>query len=223
MTAVAYIRVSTARQVEQGSSLEAQQARVRQFCSFKGFDLVEVVSDEGMSGKSTDRPGYQRVLDMVRSRSVDAVVVYSLSRFARNTVATLDAVELMNRRGVTFCSLTEQIDTSTPVGRFFVTTLAALAQLEREQIGERTRTVLQHKRSVGERVGQIPFGQRLVDGKLVTDEVEQQVIALVKDLRAGGMTYDAIAGELTRRGVVNKGGSVRWYKSQVHTLAHKAA
>ncbi len=218
MKAILYTRVSTQQQVDQGHSLAAQESRLRQYASFKGFADVELISDEGLSGCRADRPGFQRVLEAVRSRSVDAVVVYSLSRFARNTVATLDAIELMNRKGVAFHSLTEQIDTGSAVGRFFVTTLAALAQLEREQVGERTRAVLQHKKSNGQRVGQIPFGKRVLGDHLVPDETEQRVILTVKKLHATGLSYSGIAKELERQGMKNKGGEARWYKSQIHRL-----
>ena len=148
MKAILNIRVSTSKQVEQGASLNTQEAKLRQYAGFHDFDQVEVIADEGLSGKTTARPGFQRLMDTMRAKGVDAVIVYSLSRFARNTIATLEAIEVMNRRGVAFHSLTENIDTTSPVGRFFLTTLAGLAQLEREQIGERTRAVLQHMKSM---------------------------------------------------------------------------
>lgn len=223
MKAILYTRVSTTKQAQEGDSLDAQESRLRQYATFRGFDTVDVISDEGLSGKTTARPGFQRVMDAVNARTVDAVIVYSLSRFARNTVATLEAIDTMNRKGVAFHSLTEQLDTTTPVGRFFVTTLAGLAQLEREQIGERTRTVLQFKRANGERVGQIPFGFRLDGGRLVEDEHEQHAIALVGELRNAGMTYAGIAERLEAQQISNKAGRVKWTKQQVHRILHRVA
>lgn len=223
MKAVLYIRVSTARQVEQGASLETQEARLRQYAHFHGIEEVEVVADEGLSGKTTARAGFQRVMDGVKLKTVDAVIVYSLSRFARNTVATLEAIEVMNAKGVGFHSLSENIDTTSPIGRFFLTTLAALAQLEREQIAERTRAVLQHKKSLGERVGQIPFGGREENGMIVADETEQAAITLIGVLRAKGLSCRAIAEELQKLNICNKRGKVSWSKQQVHRIVIRAA
>lgn len=223
MNAILYTRVSTTKQAQEGDSLDAQESRLRQYATFRGFDTVDVISDEGLSGKTTARPGFQRIMDAVNARTVDAVIVYSLSRFARNTVATLEAIDTMNRKGVAFHSLTEQLDTTTPVGRFFVTTLAGLAQLEREQIGERTRTVLQFKRANGERVGQIPFGFRLDGDRLVEDENEQHAIALVGELRNAGMTYAGIAERLEAQHISNKAGRVKWTKQQIHRILHRVA
>lgn len=214
--AILYTRVSTSKQVEQGTSLENQEARLRQYADFHGFADAELITDEGLSGKTTDRPGFQLVMDAVKKKAVDAVIVYSLSRFARNTVATLEAVSLMNRNGITFHSLTEQVDTDSAVGRFFLAVLAALAQMEREQIGERTRSVLQHKKRNGERTGQVPFGkQETADGKLVDHEMEQITIHRVHDMRASGMKYAAIAETLQRQGITNKAGRVKWSKTQI--------
>ena len=196
MKAILYIRVSTSKQVEQGASLDTQEAKLRQYAGFHDFDQVEVIADEGLSGKTTARPGFQKLMESVRCKEVDAVIVYSLSRFARNTIATLEAIEVMNKRGVAFHSLTESIDTTSPIGRFFLTTRAGLAQLEREQIGERTRAVLQHMKSIGERVGQIPFGSKDDNGAIIPDENEQAAIALIGKLRSEGLSCRAIATRL---------------------------
>lgn len=223
MNAILYTRVSTLHQVTDGQSLEAQERTLRQYAAFKGCDDVQLVTDAGLSGKTTDRPGYQQVMDAIRTGTIDAVIVYSLSRFARNTIATLEAIEQMNRKGVAFHSVTEQIDTTTPIGRFFVTTIAGLATLEREQIGERTRTVLQFKKANGERVGQIPFGYCVDDGHIVPDSTEQTAIRLVHHLHTAGYSYTQIARQLERRNITNKAGKVRWTKQQVHRIVHTVA
>lgn len=222
MRAILYTRVSTQRQAVDGVSLDVQAARLRAYATAKGIDEVELVTDSGISGGKVGRPGFQRVMRAVERREVDAVCVYSLSRFARNTIATVEAVELMNKRGVSFHSLTEQLDTTSAVGRFFLTTLAALAQLEREQIGERTRSVLQFKREAGECVGQVPFGFRRDGDRLVSDEDEQRVIGVIRKLRGEGYTYQSIADHLTRRQIVNKAGRVSWTRQAVCRIARAA-
>jgi len=225
MKAILYVRVSTMKQVNEGDSIDNQTARLKQYAALHGFSDIEVIADEGLSGKTIEREGLQNVMHAVRTHGTDAVIVYSLSRFARNTIATLEAIEVMNKNGVAFHSLTEQLDTTSPIGRFFLTTIAALAQLEREQIGERTRSVMQFKKAQGERVGQIPFGSMLdtTTGKLVDDVNEQAALALVHELHERGLSYTRIASELESRNMMNKAGRSHWTKQQIHRIIRHAA
>lgn len=218
--AIVYCRVSTNRQVQEGVSLDNQEDRLKSYAQFKGFDNVTIIRDEGISGGRADRPGFVRLMDAVRNRTTDAVLVYSLSRFARNTLMTLNAVEVMRKKGVAFHSLTEQIDTTSAVGIFFLTTLAGLAELERGQIAERTRSAMQFIKKNGKRVGQIPFGQRLDDetGKLVPEVTEQQTLTLMQTYRKQGHSFSEIANALIREGRKNKKGIARWTKQGVYQL-----
>ena len=104
------------------------------------------------------------------------LVVYSLSRLARSTRDAIDIAERLAKSDADLVSITEKIDTTTSMGRFFFTTIAALAQLERDQISERTCIALAHKRSKRQRVsGHIPYGSRLAaDGVNLVDEPEEQ-------------------------------------------------
>ncbi len=223
MKAILYTRVSTTKQVVDGVSLENQERRLHQYAGLHNYNDLDLITDEGFSGKNTNRLGFNQVMQLVKENKCNAVIVYSLSRFARNTVDTLKCIELMNKKEIAFHSLTEQIDTTTPIGRFFLTTLAGLAQLEREQIAERTKSALQHKKSKGERVGQIPFGKKLdVDGiTLIDDEQEMKVIQLVKRLRKQGKSYQKIADELIKRRFKNKFGNVKWNSTQICRILNK--
>ena len=219
MKAILYTRVSTARQAKEGESLENQALRLKQYAEFKGFTDTELITDEGLSGKRTDRPGFIQVMGRVARGEVNAVIVYSLSRFARNTRATLEAVETMRIHDVAFHSLTEMIDTTTSMGRFFVTVMAALAQLEAEQITERVASVIQHKRRKGECVGQVPFGKRVNGKKLEDDKSEQATIRLIEDLCSKQyLSYSAIAKVLEQQRVPNKSGRAKWSKTMVHRI-----
>lgn len=217
---VIYLRVSTAKQVENGLSLENQLSRLQAYALVHGLNDVKVISDEGISGKSTkNRNGFIEMMDMVRNKQCSSIIVYSLSRFARNVKDTIESIELMNKSNVSFHSLSESIDTTTAVGRFFLTTLSALAQLESEQMGERIKSVLDHKKEKGEKVGQVPFGSSEENGKLVPDNDEIETIKLVKKLKDDDkMSYDKIVDELKKLGRKNKNGKVKWVKSQVVRL-----
>lgn len=144
--AIIYLRVSTSKQAETGFSLDNQLSRLQAYALVHNYTNVKVISDEGISGRSTkNRVGFNEMIELVKSKECSAIIVYSLSRFARNVKDTIETIDLLNKYGVSFHSLTESIDTNTAVGRFFLTTLSALAQLESEQMGERIKSVLDRK------------------------------------------------------------------------------
>ncbi len=170
--AIGYVRVSTDEQAREGVSLEAQRAKVVAYCGLHGVALAETYADEGLSGKRADnRPGLQQAIAHA-CESHGVLVVYSLSRLARSTRDAIDIAERLAKSGADLVSITEKIDTTTSMGRFFFTTIAALAQLERDQISERTCMALAHKRSKRQRVsGHIPYGSRLADDPIAEWQV----------------------------------------------------
>ena len=103
------------------------------------------------------------------------------------------------------------------MGKFFFTLTAALAEMERGLIGERTKTALARKKERGEVYGEIPYGFDRVDGALVANKKEQVIIAMVKKLRGEGMSYQGIADHLNGRGIPTKKG-FEWTRAQVNRL-----
>ena len=205
--AVAYVRVSTDKQADAGVSLEAQEAKVRAYAALYDLDLVDVVVDAGASAKTLDRPGLTRVLAMLKRGDVDALVVMKLDRLTRSVVDLGTLVERYFRKAA-LLSVSEQIDTRTAGGRMVLNILASVAQWEREAIGERTSTAMQHKAAKGERVGAVPYGWALAgDGvALVRVEAEQAVIGEARTLRTAGLSLRAVAAELARRGFATRNG-----------------
>jgi site-specific DNA recombinase len=177
MKAIGYVRVSTDRQAEQGVSLEAQEAKIRAIATVQGADLLEVI-DGGESAKNLNRPGLKRLIARVESGKVEAVIIAKLDRLTRSVKDLCSLLELFEKRGVALISVAESLDTASAAGRLAITIMAAVSQWEREAIGERTRDALWHKRTSGERVGNIRFGFRLSpDGKHVEpDPGEQSVL-----------------------------------------------
>lgn len=211
--AVAYIRVSTTEQATEGISLEAQEARVRAYCEMRGLDLVAVVVDAGVSaGKPLQsREGGRQVLDLVAARECEAVVAFKLDRLFRDCVDCLQTTREWDRKGVSLHLLDlggQALDTSSALGRFFLTVMAGAAELERAQIGERTSAAMSHKRQNGGYVGGMcPYGfRRSEGGELVEDPAEQEVISAARAARADGLSLRAVSRELARQGFTARTG-----------------
>jgi site-specific DNA recombinase len=224
--AIGYVRVSTQEQAEQGISLDAQEARIRAYATMRGLELVDVVVDAGVSaGKYTleQRDGGRRVLAAVRSRTVRHVIALKLDRLFRNTIDCLTTVQAWDKAGVS-CHLIDMggasIDTASAMGRMFLTMAAGFAEMERTLTAERTTAALGRKREKGECVGQVGYGWQLdIDGiHLFEQPAEQAVIAMVRELRASGLSYRAIAGELNTRGLLNRAGGAFLHTQVVRML-----
>ena len=203
-----YLRVSTAGQVAEGVSLEAQEARARRWAEANGYEVAGLHRDAGISGKKAEnRPGLQAALAEV-CRTKGALVVYSLSRLARSTKDAISIAERLEKAGADLVSLSEKIDTTSAAGKMIFRMLAVLAEFERDLISERTRGAMAHMASQGRRVGEIPYGHRLADDllHLIEDPAEMEVLRLIRNLRVHGRTWAQVAEEMNRRGFQTKKG-----------------
>ncbi len=145
-----YLRVSTGKQ---SNGLEAQQRSLTTFLASRGVADFQIYSDVNQSGSKDSRPELDLLMSAVRAGRHSTVVVYSFSRFARSTTYLLESLELFREMDVQFISLTEQIDTATPMGRAMFTIISALGQLERELISERVKNGLMNARAKGKILG----------------------------------------------------------------------
>jgi DNA invertase Pin-like site-specific DNA recombinase len=160
-TAIGYIRVSTDGQAREGVSLDAQRERIEAYAKAKGLELVDVLMDEGLSGRTIDRPALQLLLKRCRTGAIGHVIVWKLDRLTRRTRHLLKLVEdVFLTRQIELHSVSESLDTSSPHGRFVLTLFGGLAQMERELISERTRGALAYKRKQGQPTSHAPLGFR---------------------------------------------------------------
>ena len=210
---VAYVRVSTEEQANEGVSLDAQEARIRAYCAMRGLNLVEVIIDAGVSaGKPlSTRDGGKRVLDLVRARKVNAVVALKLDRLFRNCADCLTVIAGWDKAGVALHLVDiggSAVDTSSAMGRFFLTVMAGAAELERNQVRERTSMAMKHMASRGEYTGgKVRFGFKLDDnGKLEAIAGELAAVELAGRLRGEGKSLRAVAAELAQAGHVSRAG-----------------
>ena len=156
-----YLRVSTDAQYEEGYSLEAQEQKLRQWCEVKDYHNCEIYQDGGWSGRNLERPQMKRMISDIMNRTVKRVVVYKLDRLSRSqkdTIFLLEEIFIPN--GVEFYSINENFDTATPYGKAMIGILSVFAQLERENIRERTRMGMYERVKAGYWMGGggTPFG-----------------------------------------------------------------
>jgi len=209
MPAIGYCRVSTEDQAKEGVSLDNQKFKIEAYCQLKDLDLSEIVEDAGISAKNLKRPGVQKVLKLARKKQIDAIVVYKLDRIFRSTTDALETTKLFEKWGVSFHSIEETLDTQSAMGRFFFTLTAALAEMERRLIGERTKAALSHKRSRNEKTGgDVPYGYNLTPaGILIKNDEKQKVIRLIRNLNRDGYSLRRICRELEQAGHLTKRGN----------------
>ena len=180
-----YTRVSTDQGLDQDfNSLDAQYEASSAYIrsqAHAGWTLIRSRYDDGgYSGGSTDRPNLQRLLDDVRARKIDVIVVYKVDRLTRSLADFAKLVELFDAYDVSFVSVTQQFNTTTSMGRLTLNVLLSFAQFEREVTSERIRDKIAVSKRRGLWVGgPLPLGYELKDGKLVVIEEEAERVRLI--------------------------------------------
>ena len=222
--AIGYLRVSTARQVEEGLSLAAQRQKIEAWCLTMDYTLLEVYVDEGISGATiSKRPALQQALEAV-CQCHGALVVYSLSRLSRSTKETMIIGEQLDKSSADLVSLTERIDTTSPAGRMVFRLLAVMAEFERDQLRERVKAIVDYKRPRGESLGECPYGFMVgTDGKtLIENPSEQAVLTTIKAYREQGLSMRAIVTEAERAGLLSRKGKP-FQLTQIANMLKKGA
>ncbi len=219
---VGYCRVSTEEQAREGLSLDVQEDKIIQYAELHNLGRVEMIKDEGLSGKDLNREGIQKILSLIEGGFVKHIIVYKMDRLTRRTFDLLYLVEeIFKKNDVQFHSITEKIDTSTAQGNFFMTIIGAMAQMERDLISERTKAVLNYKIEKGEYVGSPALGYNANTGEskfLEVDKREQDTVKRIFYLkRYKKMSLGKIAKELNESGVKTKRGG-RWYRGTIKLI-----
>ena len=175
--AAIYARVSTANN---GQDPTMQTRELQEYCQRRGWQVAGEYVDVGISGTKEKRPELDRMLTDAHRRRFDAVVVWKFDRFARSVSHLLRALEAFKALGIEFVSLSEQVDTSTPMGKMVFTVLGAVAELERSLIVERVKAGLRNARAKGKRLGR---------PRVVVDD------ARIATLRVQGRSWREICAE----------------------------
>jgi DNA invertase Pin-like site-specific DNA recombinase len=194
--------------------MEMQERRMRDYCSALDLHVVEVVRDEGRSGKDLKRPGIERLRELVDDREVDDVVIFKLDRLTRSVIDFGTLLGELERGGVSLLSVRDSLDTSSASGRLVVNVMLSVSQWERETISERTVDALAQARANGTYLGKPPVGYRVENGQLVPTE-RYAIVERVHRLKSSGMTLAAIAQVFNNERVPTGSGSGRWYAASV--------
>ena len=156
-TVALYARVSTD---DKGQNPEVQLEPLRAYAKLRGLTVVAEYVDF-LSGSKRSRPELDRMMVNAQAKKFDAVLVWKFDRFARSVIHLTTALESFKSWGISFMSITEQVDTSTPMGKLVFTILGAVAEMERDNLIERTKAGLARARAQGKRLGRPGISDKL--------------------------------------------------------------
>lgn len=190
-----YTRVSTSIQIE-GYSLEAQKSRMKAFAIYNDYEIVGEYEDAGKSGKSIEgRIQFNRMMEDIKSGKdgVSFVLVFKLSRFARNAADVLSTLQIMQDYGVNLICVEDGIDSSKDAGKLMISVLSAVAEIERENIRIQTMEGCIQKAREGKwNGGFAPYGYKLEDGKLFINEEEAVAIRTLEKVHGTRNEYKQV-------------------------------
>lgn len=213
----AYARVSSDKDAA-FHSLEAQQAYYEEYIRQNpNWTLVDIYSDNGISGTIINRPEFQRMLEDCRNGKIDLVVTKSITRFARNTIILLETIRELKALDIDVFFEKENMHSISPDGELMLTLLAMYAEEEARSASENQKWRIRKKFENGEPwVGDM-LGYRLVDGKMVIVSEEAEIVKLIYGLYLSGMGTNAISRKLIEMGITSRY-SDYWHTSVIHRI-----
>jgi site-specific DNA recombinase len=199
-----YTRVSTEDQAREGFSLDAQMEKLQAYCSAREWKIAGKYVDNGYSGRDTNRPAYQKMMEDIDKW--DALLVMKMDRIHRNSKNFMTMMEVLSEKGKEFVSMTESLDTSTAMGRFVMDIIQRIAQLESEQIGERVYVGMRQKAKDGKGMlgSPAPYGYDYRDGHFVEIDNEIGTIKKIYGMYLNGKSLGDISSWLEEEGIKTK-------------------
>jgi len=218
---IAYIRVSSKRQVDEGVSMEAQKRRILEYARFKGLNLADddIIIEEGVSGGIPiwERPRGRLLKQKLSTGQYANLISMKIDRMFRMTTDMLNTIDELADAGIAIHIVDmngEALDTSTSMGRFFLTVMGAMAEMERGLISERTQEGMNQLKSTHQKFTQSLYGWNAKeDGSLYPNWNEQDVIDYMHwQIDVNGMSASAVARNLNKLNIKGKRGG-KWYSS----------
>jgi site-specific DNA recombinase len=184
MKAVVYTRVSTTAQAEEGFSLDAQEKRSKAYAASQQWQVVAVFREEGYTGTRADRPALSELRSFISSTDVDRIIVFKMSRLGRSARDVLNLIHEFQELGVEVVFLDEGLDTSKSAHKLIITILAAVAEMEADNIREQVKAGMEEAAAGGRwQGGMPPWGTKASeDGFLVEEPDAASTIRLMADI-----------------------------------------
>lgn len=206
MRVVAYTRVSTREQAEDGHGLDAQRTQIAAQAVARGWTVVEWKEDAGISGASMkNRAGLADAIALVEAGEADAIMATKIDRLSRSAADFAQLICRAKKRDWVLVVLDIGLDLTTPTGKLVAQIMCAVAEFERDMASERTRDGLAAARSKGIELGR-------------PRDVQRDVVARIRVMRDEGETLTAIAETLTAEGVPTARGGSRWWPATVRSV-----
>jgi DNA invertase Pin-like site-specific DNA recombinase len=203
----AYVRVSTAEQADSGLGLEAQRVAIAEDCARRGWTVVAIHEDAGISGKSiADRPGLNAAMEDLKAGRAGTLMASKLDRISRSLKDYAGLMDLAQSHGWNVSTVDLSVDLSTPSGEFVATVMAGAAQLERRLIGQRTKDAMAVRKSQGAHIGR---------SSVLAEATVERILAS----RNEGQGWSAIARTLNEEGVPTGQGGAQWWPATVQAVA----
>ena len=211
-----YPRVSTEDQSRFGHSLDEQECRMKQLCEFKNYEIFKVYREEGVSAKNTNRPKFQEMIEDVKQGKINKIIIFKLDRLTRSIQDLENICKFLDKYNCGLESISEEINTSSANGKFFVRMITILAQLEIERTSERTKVGLVGAIKQGHISGRPPLGYVKKNGskKIFIDEVQADVVRRIFKLYLDGMSVCSICKLFKEENVLNR----RWPTTTVDKI-----
>lgn len=216
MRVAIYIRVSTDEQAREGFSIDAQKTNLIKKAHESGYTIHDFYIDDGYSAKDMKRPALTKVIADVKQRKIDVVLFWRLDRFTRSSKDFHKIDEIFSQYQAGIKSATEPIDTTTAIGRFQLQLSVLLGQLERETTSERVHFVMEDRHMKGLRNGAVaPFGYDLIEGHLIVNPIEAEIVKRIYALYQQGRSCRYIAKLFNSEGVPKGNDVSKWAEFSV--------
>ena len=199
-----YPRVSTEDQSRYGHSMEEQEDRLIKLCNYKDYEIYKVYREAGVSAKNTNRPEFTKMIEDMKQGKINKIVVYKLDRLTRSIKDLEEICKLLEEYNCSLESISEDINTSTANGKFFIRMLTILAQLEIERTSERTAFGLVGAAKKGHICSQTPLGYSRKEKKLIINDVESEVIKRIFDMYLKGNSVNSIVKTFNEENLLNR-------------------
>lgn len=223
MTVGIYIRVSTEEQAQEGYSISAQRERLKAFCIAQNWTEHKFYVDEGISGRSTNRPQFKKLMNDIEAGHINVLLVYRLDRLTRSVRDLHKILDHLEKFNCVFRSATEIYDTSTAMGRMFITIVAAIAEWESANLGERVKMGQVEKARQGEWAAQPPYGfYKDENHKLQIHEEEIKAVKIMVKRIREGMSFRQLALYMDSTKYKPKRG-YKWHIRTLLNLMHNPA